>query len=117
MPKNKYTKSSGNVFLDMGVSEEEASELTMKSFLFDLLQEAVKKELETCSQKAIAERLGVDQPVISKIINDKMSLFAIERIVHFILKLHYDIHLEVRPASLKRDGKIVAGVKKKLRSA
>ena len=41
-----FTTGSGNVFVDLGFSEEEAAELTIKSCLFTILQEAVSKALE-----------------------------------------------------------------------
>lgn len=107
MPKNTYKKGSNNIFEDLGFSKEHAAELVFKSSLFDFLQSAVHKELESCDQKELAEKLGVDQPVISKIISDKMSILSIEKIVQLILKLHYDIRLELKPSPKGREGRIL----------
>lgn len=117
MPKNTYTKGSNNIFEDLGFSKEHAAELVMKSYLFDFLQAAVHKELESCNQKELAEKLGVDQPVISKIINDKMSIFSVEKIVQLILKLHYDIRLEMKPSPKGREGQVLPPPKRELVSA
>ncbi|MBP7860500.1 XRE family transcriptional regulator [bacterium] len=106
MPRNKYTKGSGNIFEDLGFSKEQASELEMKSYLFDFLQNVVNKELESINQSELAKNLGVDQPIISKIINDKMSIFSVEKIIQLILKLHYDIQIEMKPAPRKRQGQV-----------
>lgn len=67
----------------------------------------VTKELESCDQKELAEKLGVDQPVISKIFSDKMSILSIEKIVQLILKLHYDIRLDLKPSPKGREGRIL----------
>ncbi len=101
-----FTTGSGNVFVDLGFSEEEAAELTLKSCLFTILQEAVRKTLESSTQAAVAEILGVDQPIISKIMNDKISGFSVERIASYLLRLHYDICLEAHPAPAERPGRV-----------
>jgi predicted XRE-type DNA-binding protein len=102
-----FTTGSGNVFVDLGFSEEEAAKLTIKSCLFTILQKAISKTLETKTQAEIAGRLGVDQPIISKIMNDRMSGFSVERIANYLLKLHYDICLEAQPAPAKRGGRVI----------
>ncbi len=107
MSDDIFTTGSGNVFVDLGFSEEEAAELTIKSCLFTILQEAINVALETNTQGEIAERLGVDQPIISKIMNDKMSGFSVERIANYLLKLHYDICLEAHPAPIERPGRVI----------
>ena len=50
MTDDIFTTGSGNVFVDLGFSEEEAAELTIKSCLFTILQGAVRKALETNTQ-------------------------------------------------------------------
>ena len=103
-----FTTGSGNVFVDLGFSEEESAELTIKSCLFTILQDAVSKALQTSTQADLAKRLGVDQPIISKIINDRMSGFSVERIANYLLKLHYDISLDAHPAPAERPGLVLA---------
>lgn len=107
MNNDIFTTGSGNVFVDLGFSEEEAAELTIKSCLFTILQEAVNKALKTNTQTEIAKRLGVDQPIVSKIINDRMSGFSVERIANYLLRLHYDICLEAHPAPAERLGRVI----------
>ncbi len=113
MSDDIFTTGSGNVFVDLGFSEEEAAELTIKSCLFTILQEAVSKALETNTQAQVAQRLGVDQPIISKILNDRMSGFSVERIANYLLRLHYDISLEAHPAPSERLGRVIPANKAK----
>jgi predicted XRE-type DNA-binding protein len=107
MSDDIFTTGSGNVFVDLGFSEEEAAELTIKSCLFSILQNAVDKALQTSTQAELADRLGVDQPIVSKIINDRMSGFSVERIANYLLRLHYDICLEAHPAPAERLGRVL----------
>jgi predicted XRE-type DNA-binding protein len=107
MSEDIFTTGSGNIFVDLGFSEEEAAELTIKSCLFTILQKAINKALETNTQAEVAECLGVDQPIISKIMNDRMSGFSVERIANYLLRLHYDICLEAHPAPVERSGRVI----------
>ena len=107
MTKDIFTTGSGNVFVDLGFSEEQAAELTIKSCLFTILQKVVTKTLKKTTQAEIAERLGVDQPIISKIMNDKMTGFSVERIANYLLKLDYDICLEAHPAPATRSARVI----------
>jgi len=93
-----FTTGSGNVFVDLGFSEEEAAHLTMKSYLFDVLQGAVRKALEARTQEEVAKMMGADQPIISKILNDRMAGFSVERITRYLTRLRYDICLKARPS-------------------
>lgn len=111
-PRNTYTKGSKNIFEDLGFSNEHAVGLVMKSYLFDFLQAAIHKELESCNQKELAEKLGVDQLVISKIINDKMSILSKGKIIQLILKLHYDISLEIQRFPKGGEGQILQSSKR-----
>lgn len=109
MTGDKFTTGSGNVFLDLGFSEEEAAELTIKSYLFDILQKALDERLETKRQDEVAKELGVDQPIVSKILNDKMAGFSVERIATLLLRLNYDICLAARPCvDTSRTARVIA---------
>jgi predicted XRE-type DNA-binding protein len=109
MRKKIFSTGSGNIFIDLGFSEEEAAQLTMKSYLFDMLQKALADALKTKTQAEVAQAMGADQPIISKILNDKMSGFSIERIAIYLNRLHYDISLKAQPAPAKRKtGRVIA---------
>lgn len=102
MSEEIFTTGSRSGLVTYGFSEEEAAELTIKSCLFSILKEAIAKALETSTQAQIAKGLGVNQPIISKIQNDKMSGFSVERIASYLLRLNYDISLAAHPAPAER---------------
>lgn len=104
--KKAFTTGSGDIFIDLGFSEDEAVALSLKSFLFDTLQAALKKMPET--QAEIARRLKLPQPKVSDIINGKMAGFSIERIVNCLLRLNYEVSLGARPAPPGKKGRVVA---------
>ncbi len=104
--ENTYTVGHNNVFVDLGFPEEEATELKIKAYLFHYLLLAVKKELRKNTQAQLAKKLGVSQPLISKIVNDDFDIFSVERIAHLLLKLNYDIYVGVKPASKKNKAQV-----------
>ena len=59
MTRVTVTKGSGNVFRDLGFSEEKSAELILKSSLLQALQETIKDR--SWKQVEAAARLGIDQ--------------------------------------------------------
>lgn len=107
MTKEKiFTTGSGNIFIDLRFSEEEAAELSIKACLFRKLQQALtEREL---SQAELAQKLIIKQPHVSEILNGKMSGFSTERIAKYLLRLNYDICLDAHPApSGSRGGRVI----------
>ena len=90
---------SKNVFEDLGFDAKEAAGLKLKSYLFMSLQEVIQHSSMT--QKEVAERIGADQPKVSKILNGKFSEFSTERITEYLQKLGYDIHISTVPCKPK----------------
>ncbi|MEK7760746.1 MAG: helix-turn-helix transcriptional regulator [Nitrospirota bacterium] len=100
MTRVTVTKGSGNVFRDLGFSEEKSAELILKSSLLQALQETIKgrggKQVEA------ADQLGIDQAKVSKLLAGQMAGFSIERLVHFLSLLGQDVEVTVRKASRGR---------------
>jgi predicted XRE-type DNA-binding protein len=100
------TKGSGNVFRDLGFSEEKSAELLLKSSLLQAIQETIKgrrwKQIEAAAQ------LGIDQAKISKLLSGQMAGFSIERLVHFLSLLGQDVEVTVRKASRGQRGTVRA---------
>ncbi len=96
MTRATVTKGSGNVFRDLGFSEEKSAELILKSSLLQALQETIKgrgwKQIEAAAQ------LRIDQAKVSKILAGQMAGFSIERLVHFLSMLGQDVEVKVRKA-------------------
>lgn len=96
MTRASVTKGSGNVFRDLGFSEEKSAELILKSSLLQALQDTIKGQGET--QTETAARLGVDQAKVSKLLAGRMSGFSVERLVHFLSLLGQDVEIAIRQA-------------------
>ncbi len=113
MTRSTVIKGSGNVFRDLGFSDEKSAELNLKSSLLQTLQETIKgqdgKQVET------AEKLGIDQAKVSKLLAGHMAGFSIERLVHFLSLLGQDIEVKVRRAPHgRKKGTVLARVGRKL---
>jgi predicted XRE-type DNA-binding protein len=65
MRRAAVTKGSGNVFRDLGFSEEKSAELILKSSLLQALQETIKNR--GWKRVEAAARLGIDQAKVSKL--------------------------------------------------
>lgn len=96
MTRATVTKGSGNVFRDLGFSEEKSAELILKSSLLQVLQETIKAR--GWKQVEAAEELGIDQAKVSKLLGGQMAGFSIERLVHFLSMLGQDVEVTVRNA-------------------
>ena len=110
MTRATVMKGSGNVFRDLGFSEEESAELLLKSSLLQAIQETIKgqkwKQIEAAAQ------LKIDQAKISKLLSGQMAGFSIERLVHFLSLLGQDVEVTVRKASRGRRGTVRARMPK-----
>lgn len=81
--------SSGNVFEDLGF--ENARELSIKSKLVMNLQ--CLMELHKITQREVAERVGTDQPTISKILRGNLDIVSVERLIGWHMKLNQDVSI------------------------
>ena len=96
MTRAAVTKGTGNVFRDLGFSEEKSAELTLKSSLLQALQATIKDR--GWKQVEAAARLGIDQAKVSKLLAGQMAVFSIERLVNFLSLLDQDVKVTVRKA-------------------
>jgi predicted XRE-type DNA-binding protein len=100
------TKGSGNVFRDLGFSEEQSAELLLKSSLLQAIQETIK------GRRWKQIQLKIDQAKVSKLLSGQMAGFSIERLVHFLSLLGQDVEVTVRKASRGQRGTVRARVPK-----
>jgi predicted XRE-type DNA-binding protein len=105
---------SGNFFVDMGRSPEEAALLSLKSYLFMELQDATSRAVKSGkTQQELAKELGTTQPILSNILNGKMSSFTFDRIFSLLLKLRRNVHVYATAAPAKGRAKIFIGKNKR----
>jgi predicted XRE-type DNA-binding protein len=96
MKRATVTKGSGNIFRDLGFSEERSAELILKSSLLQALQDTIRSH--AWKQAEAAGRLEIDQAKVSKLLSGQMAGFSVERLVHFLSLLGQDVEVTVRQA-------------------
>ncbi len=101
---------SGNFFLDMGHSPEAAALLSLKSYLFMQLQDAAGDAINSGrTQQQLAKELSTTQPILSNILNGKMSSFTLDRIFNLLLKLKRNVHVCTTVTLAKRRAEVFLG--------
>ena len=96
--KKKITRSSGNVFSDLGFPSEEAEYLKIRSSLMIHLRKTI--EAKGSKQAEAAKLLGVTQPRVSDLYKGKIHLFSIDTLVDMLGRA--GVHIKLVVASPKR---------------
>jgi predicted XRE-type DNA-binding protein len=91
--KKRATKSSGNVFLDLGFPAHEASVMLLRAQLAEALRGWMEREGLTQAQAA--KRLGIAQPRVSDIVRGKVELMSLDYLVGLCAKAHLDVGLKL----------------------
>jgi len=91
MPKPRITRSSGNVFRDLGFAPEEAEHLRLRSLLMIQVRKVI--EAQGLTQKQAAALFGVTQPRVSDLVRGKIELFSIDTLVDMLA--HAGAHVEL----------------------
>jgi predicted XRE-type DNA-binding protein len=97
----KTTKSSGNVFADLGLPRPEQELLKAKLTLeiYRLIRERGLKQAEA------GKILGIKQPHVSALMRNRAGSFSVERLMEFLAALGQDVEITVKPARGKQ-GKV-----------
>ena len=92
---SKHTKSSGNVFAELGLPDAEGllarAELTRRIYL--ILKERGLTQAEG------AELLGLKQPDVSLLMRGRYTRFSVDRLMRLLALLGQDVEITVRPAA------------------
>ncbi len=88
-------KSSGNVFIDLGYSPEEAAVLQMRADLMTKLRKFI--EARKLTQAAAAKILCISQSRVSDLVRGKWERFSLEMLV--TLATRAGMHISLKTAA------------------
>ncbi|BBU29227.1 transcriptional regulator [Burkholderia sp. THE68] len=89
-------ESSGNVFSDLGFSEEEATLLKLRADLMASLREVIVARGWTQAQAA--QSLGLSQPRISDLTRGKWDKFSLDMLLALAVRVGLHPHIELKAA-------------------
>ena len=78
----RIEQSSGNVFRDLGFSDDEAENLRIRADLMISLTELIEDRGLTRAQAA--KLLGVTQPRVSDLMRGKIQLFSVDSLIEML---------------------------------
>ena len=88
----KTTKSSGNVFVDLGFDQSEAAVLQMRANLMGDLRRYIEKQKLTQAQAA--KRLGIAQSRVSDLVRGKWDKFSLEMLITLEARIGRTVRVE-----------------------
>ena len=91
----KITRSSGNVFRDLGFPPEEAEHLKVRSDLMIQLQKLIASRGFT--QAETAKILHVTQPRVSDLLRGRIDLFSTDTLIDMLAHLGIRVKLVLKP--------------------
>lgn len=94
-----FTKSSGNVFADLGLQQPE--ELQAKVQFAYLISQIINHRHMT--QKDAATELGLTQPKISNIMAGRLDGFSLEKLIMLMVKLNRDVEIVIKKKPRTRE--------------
>ena len=94
--KLKVTRSSGNVFKDLGFPEDKAEHLRVRADLLIQIQKALKAR--GLKQAEAAKVLGVTQPRVSDLARGRIDLFSVDGLIDMLARLGIRVRLVVTPS-------------------
>jgi predicted XRE-type DNA-binding protein len=96
------TRSSGNVFADLGFANSE--EELFKARIVISLRRIIEDSKFT--QKQAAERMGISQPDVSKLLRGRVAGFSLERLLEFVRALGNDVEIRIKKTRSRKGGKV-----------
>lgn len=88
------TKSSGNVFSDLGFDDAEAENLKLRSQLMQELEALIRTKGLT--QTEAAELLGIQRSRVSDLVRGKIDRFSIDTLVNLLAKTGRCVEVRVK---------------------
>lgn len=91
--KKSIVASSGNIFVDLGYSPDEAAILQMRADLMADLRKFINNKKLT--QTSAAKILGVSQSRVSDLITGKWEKFSLEMLITLVTKAGMQVKLKI----------------------
>ena len=91
--KKTSTKSSGNVFTDLGFPPDEAAILKMRADLMADLRTLI--EAKKLTQAQAAEMLGISQSRVSDLVRGKWEKFSLEMLITLEARIGRTVRVEL----------------------
>ena len=98
-------RGSGNVFADLDLSDSETH--LLKAELVSRIGEIVRRGRLT--QLAVAKRLGLSQPDVSRLLLGHFRDYSVERLLRLLTALGRDVDIIIRKPSSRRPGRLTVG--------
>ena len=89
----RMTRSSGNIFLDLGFPAHQASVMLLRAQLAEVVRSWMEREGLTQAQAA--KRLGITQPRVSEIVRGRVELLSLDYLVGLCAKAKVDVGLRL----------------------
>ena len=96
----KVTRSSGNVFRDVGFPAEQAEHLLVRSDLLIQLQKAIASR--GMKQADVAKVLKVTQPRISDLLRGRVDLFSTDMLIDMLARMGVQVRIVVKSSRSRR---------------
>lgn len=96
MAKLKVTRSTGNIFEDLGFDREAAENLRIRSELMIEIEQLIRRRGLT--QARAAALLGVTQPRVSNLVRGKIALFTIDMLVNMLARAGRKVVIQTKRA-------------------
>jgi len=88
----RIEEGSGNAFADIGIPEPDLA--LAKVRLAGVLDDTIQQRGLT--QQEAAGIMGIDQGTVSKLVNDRLDGFSLDRLIRFLNGLGNDVEIIVR---------------------
>jgi predicted XRE-type DNA-binding protein len=93
-PKHRLTRSSGNVFRDVGFSPEESEHLLIRADLMIQIEKVLEER--GLKQAQAAKLLRVTQPRVSDLLRGRIDLFSTDTLIDMLARLGIRVRLVAR---------------------
>lgn len=91
----RLTRSTGNVFRDLGFAAEDAVHLAIRADLMIKIEKVIKRR--GFKQAEAAKVMRVTQPRVSDLLRGRIDLFSTDSLIDILARLGIRVRLVTRP--------------------